>query len=174
MQRHPGLFSRQQLHSEKGCPARRPSRDPPAPRLAQSAPLATGGDTEPEYVDAAASLCPPDARFVAYEGRARSWKAAVMATKESVAHGHRAFRVATDQDESGASTEAIERLYAEQLGRFRRLARALVGDSELARDVVQKAFAAAVRGRRSFRGEGDLEGWLWRLVVNSALGGRRG
>jgi DNA-directed RNA polymerase specialized sigma24 family protein len=81
--------------------------------------------------------------------------------------------VAGDQDEPGASVEAIERLYAEQLGRFRRLAHSLVGDPELARDVVQDAFAAAVRARDSFRGEGELEGWLWRLVVNSALSERR-
>jgi RNA polymerase sigma-70 factor, ECF subfamily len=74
---------------------------------------------------------------------------------------------------AGASVESIERVYCEQLARFRRVARALLGDRDVARDVVQEAFAAAVRQRGSFRGEGDLEGWLWRLVVNAALSERR-
>jgi RNA polymerase sigma factor (sigma-70 family) len=38
---------------------------------------------------------------------------------------------------------------------------------------VQDAFANAVRNRRTFRGEGPLEAWLWRAVVNTALSARR-
>jgi len=30
-----------------------------------------------------------------------------------------------------------------------------------------------VRGRRGFRGEGPLEAWIWRAVVNAALNVRR-
>jgi RNA polymerase sigma-70 factor (ECF subfamily) len=38
---------------------------------------------------------------------------------------------------------------------------------------VQDAFAAAIRGRRSFRGDGPLEAWVWRMVVNAARKARR-
>jgi RNA polymerase sigma-70 factor, ECF subfamily len=55
-----------------------------------------------------------------------------------------------------------------RLPKFRRVARAIVGDGEAARDVVQEAFAQALRGRAGFRGSGSLEGWLWRTVVNAA------
>jgi RNA polymerase sigma-70 factor (ECF subfamily) len=34
-------------------------------------------------------------------------------------------------------------------------------------DAVQDGFAAAVRKRASFRGDGPLEAWLWRIVVNA-------
>jgi RNA polymerase sigma-70 factor (ECF subfamily) len=34
---------------------------------------------------------------------------------------------------------------------------------------VQEAFASAVRKRDAFRGEGPLEAWIWRAVVNTAL-----
>ena len=33
---------------------------------------------------------------------------------------------------------------------------------------MQEAFATAVRKRRSFRGEGPLEAWVWRIVLNAA------
>ena len=48
------------------------------------------------------------------------------------------------------------------------MAEAIVGDGELARDVVQDAFARAIRSRFDYRGEGSLEGWVWRTVVNAA------
>lgn len=35
-------------------------------------------------------------------------------------------------------------------------------------EAVQDAFVNAVRTRKSFRGDGPLEAWLWRAVVNSA------
>jgi RNA polymerase sigma factor (sigma-70 family) len=34
---------------------------------------------------------------------------------------------------------------------------------------VHDAFAAAVRGRAAYRGDGSVEAWLWRAVVNAAL-----
>lgn len=49
-----------------------------------------------------------------------------------------------------------------------RVAVAISGDAELGRDAVQSAFATAVRERRSYRGEGPLEAWVWRIVVNEA------
>ena len=73
----------------------------------------------------------------------------------------------------GASLEAIERVYRARLPEFRRVATAIGGDRELARDAVQDAFALAVRKRAAFRGHGPLEAWLWRIVVNAALTRRR-
>src|SRR4051794_23714582 len=64
--------------------------------------------------------------------------------------------------------DEIEALYEERLPYFLQVARAIVGDSERARDAVQEGFAAAIRARESFRGDGPLEAWVWRLVVNAA------
>jgi DNA-directed RNA polymerase specialized sigma24 family protein len=53
------------------------------------------------------------------------------------------------------------------------VAAAIVGDGDAGRDAVQDAFATAVRKRRRFRGDGTLEAWLWRIVVNAAHDARR-
>ena len=66
-----------------------------------------------------------------------------------------------------ASAERIEAVYRTEGERFRRLATAVAG-REAAGDVVQEAFALALRKRRSWRGDGPLEAWLWRLVLNAA------
>src|ERR1700733_11477359 len=62
----------------------------------------------------------------------------------------------------------IERIYVEGVQQFVRVARAVVGDRERALEAVQDGFADAIRGRRSFRGDGPLEAWVWRAVVNAA------
>ena len=62
----------------------------------------------------------------------------------------------------------IEDAYRERYPVFLRVALAIVGDAELARDAVHDAFVRAVRHRRRFRGGPDIEPWLWRIVVNSA------
>ena len=72
----------------------------------------------------------------------------------------------------GASVEEIEEVYRRRLPEFRRVAAAIVGERERARDVVQEAFATAVQRRGDFRGEGPLEAWLWRIVVNRARSDR--
>jgi RNA polymerase sigma factor (sigma-70 family) len=74
---------------------------------------------------------------------------------------------------SGASLEEIERVYRARWAEFVRLAGAICGDRELGRDAVQDAFAAAVRSRRAYRGDGPVEAWLWRAVVNRARSARR-
>jgi RNA polymerase sigma factor (sigma-70 family) len=71
-------------------------------------------------------------------------------------------------DRQVATVEALGMLYQRRYRIFLRVAEAIVGDAELARDVVQDAFARALRGRFDFRGEGSLEGWVWRVVVNTA------
>jgi RNA polymerase sigma-70 factor (ECF subfamily) len=64
--------------------------------------------------------------------------------------------------------EAIEALYRERYGRFRDGMATITGDYESARDVVQEAFARALRKRRSFRGDGSLEAWVWRIALRTA------
>jgi RNA polymerase sigma-70 factor, ECF subfamily len=75
--------------------------------------------------------------------------------------------------DEGADLAEIERLYRRRLPEFLRVAAAIVGSREQGRDVVQEAFATAVRKRASFRGEGPLEAWVWRILVNAAREQRR-
>ncbi len=62
----------------------------------------------------------------------------------------------------------IEALYREQFSDFVAVAASIVADREAAREAVQDAFASLIRGRRQFRGEGRLEAWVWRVVINAA------
>jgi RNA polymerase sigma-70 factor (ECF subfamily) len=64
--------------------------------------------------------------------------------------------------------DEIEALYRRRHHAFFRVARAITGDAEAAAEAVQDGFANAIRSRRSYRGEGPLEGWVWRAVVNAA------
>jgi RNA polymerase sigma factor (sigma-70 family) len=69
--------------------------------------------------------------------------------------------------------EKLEALYRERLPEFTRTAIAIAGDPDAGRDAVQDAFAKALRKRRRYR-EGNLEAWVWRIVVNAARdAGRR-
>jgi RNA polymerase sigma-70 factor, ECF subfamily len=68
----------------------------------------------------------------------------------------------------GASVAELERVYRAGFGRFVRVATAIAGDEESGADAVHDAFVQAVRNRRSFRGDGPLEAWLWQMVVNAA------
>ena len=70
---------------------------------------------------------------------------------------------------AGASLAEIEAVYRASVHRYRGVAAAIVRDREAASDLVQDAFASAVRRRSRFRGDGPLEAWLWRTVVNAAL-----
>ena len=72
-------------------------------------------------------------------------------------------------EEPGATLAAIEGIYRSQLPEFRRAAAAITGDRELACDAVQDAFARVVRRRAGFRGEGSLNEWIWRIVINTTL-----
>jgi RNA polymerase sigma-70 factor (ECF subfamily) len=62
----------------------------------------------------------------------------------------------------------LEELYRRDFPRFLRVARAIVGDRELALEAVQDGFGDAIRSRGDFRGEGPLAAWVWRAVVNRA------
>jgi RNA polymerase sigma factor (sigma-70 family) len=66
-----------------------------------------------------------------------------------------------------AVLDEIETVYRTRYAVFVRVATAIVGDADQARDAVHDGFVRAVRHRRRFRGE-SLEGWIWRIVVNAA------
>jgi RNA polymerase sigma-70 factor, ECF subfamily len=68
----------------------------------------------------------------------------------------------------GASVAELERVYRADFARFVRVATAVVRDEQSGADAVHDAFVQAVRNRRSFRGDGPLEAWVWRMVVNAA------
>lgn len=70
-------------------------------------------------------------------------------------------------------TAALEELYRSRYAMFRDVLASIVGSHDLAREVVQEAFARALRERRRFRGEGSLEAWVWKIAVNVALKQRR-
>jgi RNA polymerase sigma-70 factor (ECF subfamily) len=74
---------------------------------------------------------------------------------------------------SDASSAEIEAIYRERFRAFLFSVTAFLGDGEAALDVVQDGFALALRRRASFRGEGNLEAWLWRIVLNVARDRRR-
>jgi RNA polymerase sigma factor (sigma-70 family) len=65
--------------------------------------------------------------------------------------------------------EALAVLYRERYGRFRDGLATITGSYDTAHDVVQDAFAQALIKRGRFRGEGSLEGWVWRIAFRLAL-----
>ena len=66
-------------------------------------------------------------------------------------------------------TAALEDLYRERYAVFRDVLTGVTGNRETAREVVQEAFARALRARRSYRGEGSLEAWVWRIAIRLAV-----
>jgi len=62
----------------------------------------------------------------------------------------------------------LETLYRERFPVFVRCATAVLRDGEAGLDVVQEAFAGALRRRKTFRGDGSLEAWVWQIVLNAA------
>ena len=71
------------------------------------------------------------------------------------------------------NAEALEQLYRDQYRNYRDIMAGVVGSHDLAREVVQEAFARALRQQRRFRGEGSLEAWVWKIALNVALKKRR-
>ena len=70
-------------------------------------------------------------------------------------------------------TRALERLYRDRYVAFRNTLATVTGSYNSARDVVQEAFARALRERRSWRGDGSLEAWVWRIAFRTALEQRK-
>jgi RNA polymerase sigma-70 factor (ECF subfamily) len=69
----------------------------------------------------------------------------------------------------GASRAEIEALYRERYQGFRRALAPVTGNYETAHDVVQEAFARALKQRGRFRGEAPLGAWVWRIAMRAAL-----
>jgi RNA polymerase sigma-70 factor (ECF subfamily) len=63
----------------------------------------------------------------------------------------------------------IEQLYRERYSRFRNGVAPVAGSYEAAHDAVQEGFARALRANRQYSGRGSLEGWVWRIVLRTAL-----
>ena len=73
-------------------------------------------------------------------------------------------------DETAA---AIEELYRQRYGRFRNGVAPIAGSYDAAHDAVQEGFARALRSSGQYAGRGSLEGWVWRIVLRTALEQRR-
>ena len=67
-----------------------------------------------------------------------------------------------------ATAVTIEAAYRTRAADFLRVATAITGSREGARDAVQEALTRAFARRATFRGSGTVEAWLWRAVVNAA------
>jgi RNA polymerase sigma factor (sigma-70 family) len=72
-----------------------------------------------------------------------------------------------------ATAAAVEAAYRSRHEDYLRVATAIAGSPDLGRDAVQEGLARALAGKRSFRGAGSVEAWLWRIVVNAARNIRR-
>lgn len=68
----------------------------------------------------------------------------------------------------GASAGDVEQVYRLRYPQFLRVATAITGGEDAGHDAVQEGFAAALRHRSAYRGDGSLEAWVWRAVVNAA------
>jgi RNA polymerase sigma-70 factor (ECF subfamily) len=64
----------------------------------------------------------------------------------------------------------LEELYRRRQGAFQVMLASVTGSVESARDVVQEAFAQALRDQNGFRGDGSLEAWVWRIAFRVAVG----
>jgi RNA polymerase sigma factor (sigma-70 family) len=72
----------------------------------------------------------------------------------------------------GGLDSDLEDLYRRRQAAFQRMLVSVTGSVESARDVVQEAFAQALRDQDGFRGNGSLEGWVWRIAFRIASGSK--
>jgi RNA polymerase sigma-70 factor (ECF subfamily) len=68
----------------------------------------------------------------------------------------------------GLQAEEIERLYRASYTKFVNVLASATGSYESGRDATQEAFARALAARGQFRGEGSVEGWVWRIALRVA------
>jgi RNA polymerase sigma factor (sigma-70 family) len=69
--------------------------------------------------------------------------------------------------QQGATLAELERVYRAQFRAFLRTATAYLGEADVACDAVQEAVATAIRKRRTYRGTGTVEAWVWSVVLNT-------
>jgi RNA polymerase sigma-70 factor, ECF subfamily len=69
----------------------------------------------------------------------------------------------------GAAARDIEELYLRRRSAFLNGLAPVAGGYEQARDAVQEAFVRTLRRRRSYRGEGSLEAWVWTIAIRAAV-----
>jgi RNA polymerase sigma factor (sigma-70 family) len=69
----------------------------------------------------------------------------------------------------GASRTELETVYRQRAAGFQAALATVVGSYDEARDVVQDAFAVALRDLGSYRGEGPLEAWVMRIALRLAI-----
>src|SRR3954470_12106899 len=65
--------------------------------------------------------------------------------------------------------EPLEQLYRDRYVGFRNALAPITGSQESARDVVQEAFAIALRDRRQLRRRESLAPWVWQIAYRLAL-----
>jgi RNA polymerase sigma-70 factor, ECF subfamily len=65
--------------------------------------------------------------------------------------------------------EPLEQLYRDRYVGFRNALAPIAGSQEAARDVVQEAFAVALRERRALRRHESLAPWVWQIAYRLAL-----
>src|SRR5579884_2237165 len=65
--------------------------------------------------------------------------------------------------------EPLEQLYRDRYVGFRNALAPIVASADAARDVVQEAFAVALRERRKLRRRESLAPWVWRIAFRIAL-----
>lgn len=75
--------------------------------------------------------------------------------------------VVTTPSETDDLLGEIEAIYRLRIAELRRVARAVLGDTEAAYDAVQDGFVRAVRDRASYRRDAPLDGWVWGCVMNA-------
>jgi len=68
----------------------------------------------------------------------------------------------------------LEQLYRERYVGFRDALTPIVGSRDLARDVVQEAFARALRDSGKLRSEASLPAWVWQIAFRIAVRERGG
>jgi RNA polymerase sigma factor (sigma-70 family) len=74
--------------------------------------------------------------------------------------------IRTATDSRALTAEVLCELYAKRIYKFAQLVSA---DSRNAEDLAQDALERAIRGLKSFDpAKGEIEGWLWRIVVNAS------
>jgi RNA polymerase sigma-70 factor (ECF subfamily) len=66
------------------------------------------------------------------------------------------------------SRRELERVYRDRFVQLVRVATAITRDEGAGAEAVQEAFVRLLRARRTYRGEGTVEAWVWRTVMNEA------